>query len=56
MNLKWEQVKFKADRSSQQKSYGQSSGRRMDYAKTVNPSKGRRFSGYFKGDEYHDID
>jgi len=56
MNLKWEQVKFKADRSSQMKSYGQSSGIRMDYAKTVNPSKGHRFRGYFKGDEYHDID
>ena len=58
--LKWDQVKFKA-----QKSFGVS-GRtftnahgqqgRVDYAPSVNPSKGRRFSGYYDKDgNYHDL-
>ena len=43
--LKWEQVKFKADRTSQKKnSSAPSYGRRMDYSR-YNPSKGKRFSG-----------
>lgn len=68
--LKWDQVKFKAERKTQQPSgqFGVSAdGRtftnargehgRMDYARTVNPSKGRRFSGYYdKQGNFHDLD
>ena len=63
--LKWDQVKFKAERA--QKPFGVSSdGRsftnargetgRMDYARNYNPSKGRRFSGYYdKNGDFHDL-
>lgn len=68
--LKWDQVKFKAERRTQKPSgqFGVSAdGRtftnargergRMDYARTVNPSKGRRFSGYYdKHGNFHDLD
>jgi len=64
--LKWDQVKFKAERA--QKPFGVSAdGRsftnaygqqgRMDYARNYNPSKGRRFSGYYdQQGNYHDLD
>jgi hypothetical protein len=66
LGLKWDQVKFKVERST--RPYGTSTGRttyasasgqqgRIDYARTVNPSKGRRFRGYYTDNgEYHDID
>jgi len=51
MGLKWDEVKFRVDKSAT------SSYKRMDYAPTVNPSKGRRFRGYYTSSgEYHDID
>ena len=68
--LKWDQVKFKAERRVQKSSgqfgvssdgrsftnaYGQRS--RVDYSRNYNPSKGRRFRGYTDADgNYHDID
>ena len=68
-NLKWDQVKFKAERqSSQRRTFGVSgsgrsftdgSGRRypVDYSRRYNPSKGRRFRGYYDDQgNYHDID
>ncbi len=68
-NLKWDQVKFKAERqSSQRGTFGVSgsgrystdgSGRRypVEYSRRYNPSKRGRFRGYYddKGN-YHDID
>ena len=63
--LKWDQVKFKVERA--QKPFGVSSdGRtftnargetgRMDYARNYNPSKGKRFSGYYdQQGNYHDL-
>ena len=56
--LKWEQVKFKADRNaSTNKTYPQSGDRRMDYAARYNPSKRTRFKGYYDSQgNYHDID
>ena len=62
LNLKWDQVKFKADRSSSatahQSNLVNPAGRsRIEYANRVNPSKRLRFRGYTdaKGN-YHDID
>ena len=62
LNLKWDQVSFKADRGSgaaaHQSNLGNPAGRsRVDYANRVNPSKRLRFRGYTdaKGN-YHDID
>ena len=53
MGLKWDDVKFKKDKAIQK----QQQARRMDYAPTINPSKGRRFRGYYAADgSYHDID
>ena len=78
--LKWDEVKFKAERGNQgggsggstaaapKKQFGvSSSGKtftntrgesgRVDYAKRVNPSKGRRFRGYTDPQgNFHDID
>ena len=79
--LKWDDVKFKAERSNQssggsggstaaapKKQFGVSrDGKtftntrgetgRVDYAKRVNPSKGRKFRGYTDPQgNYHDID
>lgn len=61
--LKWDQVKFRAERQSTQgssqrgafgvsssgRSFTDSSGRsyRVDYSRRYNPSKGRRFRGYY---------
>jgi hypothetical protein len=51
LKLKFEDVKFKVDKSAP------SPYKRVDYAPTVNPSKGRRFRGYYTSSgEYHDID
>ncbi len=68
-NLKWDQVKFKAERQSSQRgtfgvsgsgrSFTDGSGRRypVDYSRRYNPSKGRRFRGYYDDQgNYHDID
>jgi hypothetical protein len=64
--LKWDQVKFKAERARKQfgvsadgrsftNAYGQQG--RMDYARNYNPSKGKRFSGYYdQQGNYHDLD
>jgi hypothetical protein len=64
--LKWDLVKFKAERStgpfsvsgdgrSYTNAYGQRG--RVDYARSMNLSKGRRFRGYYDDDgNYHDID
>jgi len=59
LGLRWDQVHFKADRSSQKQSPpppASGGGRRYDYSPRYNPSKRGYFRGYFKGDEYHDID
>jgi hypothetical protein len=68
LGLKWDQIKFKSERSSGNRQFGVSSdGRtftnaygqrsRVEYAPRYNPSKGRRFRGYTDADgNYHDID
>ena len=64
--LKWDQVKFKAERQARPfgvspdgRSFTNARGQsgRMDYSPRINPSKGRRFRGYYDRDgNYHDID
>ena len=68
LGLKWDQIKFKAERPSGTRpfgvsadgktftnAYGQSS--RVEYSPRYNPSKGRRFRGYTNAQgNYHDID
>ena len=55
-NLKWNQVKFKADRSRSGSSASSGKGR-IDYAPRINPSKGRRFRGRYDAyGNYADID
>ena len=69
MNLRWDQIQFKAERQTQTpKRFGVSAdGRnytnargetgRVDYARNYNSSKGRRFRGaYDKDGNYGDID
>jgi hypothetical protein len=63
MNLKWDQVKFKADRSNNNAGRYQSNlinpagGRRTEYSARYNPSKRMRFRGYTDSQgNYHDID
>ena len=69
MNLRWDQISFKAERQNPtSKKFGVSlNGRsfsnargvtgRVDYANRFNPSKGRRFRGYTDAQgNYHDID
>jgi len=69
MNLRWDQVSFKAERQNQTpKKFGVSpNGRsftnargnsgKVDYANRFNPSKGRTFRGYTDSQgNYHDID
>lgn len=60
LGLKWDQVKFKAERQASAAPASRSTGsgsRRIDYAPRYNPSKGRRFRGYTDADgNYHDID
>ena len=41
--LKWEDVKFKADRNPQRGTYQRRQGGRVDYASNYNPSKRGRF-------------
>ena len=63
--LKWDQVKFKAERaqkpfgvSADGKTFTNARGEtgRMDYARNYNPSKGKRFSGYYdQQGNYHDL-
>ena len=65
--LKWDQVKFKAERQAPTQFGVSPDGRtftnargdtgRVDYALRYNPSKGRRFRGYTDSQgNYHDID
>lgn len=69
MNLRWDQIQFKAERqtptpkrfgvSADGRSYTNARGDtgRVDYARNYNPSKGRRFRGaYDKDGNYADID
>lgn len=67
MNLRWDQVSFKAERKVPPKFGVSPNGRSftntrgetgsMDYANRFNPSKGRRFRGYTDSQgNYHDID
>jgi len=67
MNLRWDQISFKAERKVPQKFGVSPNGRsftnargdtgKVDYANRFNASKGRRFRGYtdFQGN-YQDID
>lgn len=55
LGLKWENIRFKADRSAQ-KSYGKQYGK-VEYAPRYNPSKGKRFSGrYDRYGNWADLD
>ena len=67
MNLRWDQIQFKAERQAPKKFGVSPDGRtftnargdtgRVDYAPRYNPSKGRRFRGYTDSQgNYHDID
>ncbi len=67
MNLRWDQIQFKAERKVPQKFGVSPNGRsftnargntgKMDYANHFNPSKGRKFRGYTDSQgNYHDID
>ena len=69
MNLRWDQIQFKAERqtttpkqfgvSADGRNYTNARGEtgRVDYARNYNPSKGRRFRGaYDKDGNYGDID
>ena len=69
MNLRWDQIQFKAERqtptpkrfgvSADGRNYTNARGEtsRVDYARNYNPSKGRRFRGaYDKDGNYADID
>jgi len=66
LGLKWDEVKFKMERPTRQfdvsrdgRPFTNAQGQRgtVDYSRNVNPSKGRRFRGYYDRDgNYHDID
>ena len=67
LNLQWDQVKFKMERkpatqfgvSGDGKTFTNAHGQRsaVQYARSYNPSKGRRFRGYTDAQgNYHDID
>ena len=67
MNLRWDQISFKAERKTPHRFGVSADGRnftnshgevgRVDYANRFNPSKGRRFRGYTDSQgNYHDID
>ena len=59
LGLKWDQVKFRKMGVVSGRSFTDGSGNshRIDYARNVNPSKGRRFRGYYdKEGNYHDLD
>jgi len=66
MNLRWDQISFKAERKVPQKFGVSPNGRsftnargntgKVDYANRFNPSKGRKFRGYTDSQgNYHDI-
>ena len=61
LGLKWDEIKFRKQQNFgvRGNSFTNSLGRthNIDYANTVNPSKGRRFRGYTDPEgNYHDID
>ena len=67
MNLRWDQIQFKAERQAPKqfgvspdgRTFTNASGNtgRVDYANRFNASKGRRFRGYTDPQgNYHDID
>jgi len=57
LGLKWDDIKFKVDRSSMKKSEQSPTGGKVLYAKRYNPSKGRRFRGYYTSSgDYADLD
>lgn len=61
LGLKWDDIKFKVDRPSMKKSERSaeqfSTGGKIVYAKRYNPSKGRRFRGYYTSSgDYADLD
>ena len=67
MNLRWDQISFKAERkvspnfgvSPNGRSFTNARGNtgKVDYANRFNPSKGRKFRGYTDSQgNYHDID
>ncbi len=67
LGLNWDQVKFRMERDTKRtlRAGAQSTPssrparvtRSMDYAPRFNPSKGRRFRGYYDQDgNYHDLD
>ncbi len=67
MNLRWDQIQFKAERTTAPRFGVSPDGRtftnasrntgRVDYAKQLNPSKRHRFRGYTDSQgNYHDID
>ena len=56
LGLKWSDVKFKADRTAQKKTYSNQYGK-VEYASRYNPSKGKRFSGrYDRYGNWADLD
>ena len=56
LGLKWEQVRFKQDRTAQKKTFSNQYGK-VEYAPRYNPSKGKRFSGrYDKYGNWADLD
>lgn len=55
LNLRWDQLKFKAEKHSSPGTSGIKSG--IDYASRYNSSKRGHFRGYYGNDgSYHDID
>jgi len=60
LGLKWDQVKFKAQRTTPSATSSRGTGAgsgRIEYAPRFNRSKGRYFRGYTDADDnYHDID
>jgi hypothetical protein len=67
MNLRWDQISFKAERKVSPKFGVSPNGRsftnargdtgRIDYSNRINPSKRRKFRGYTDSQgNYHDID
>lgn len=60
LGLKWDEVKFKKQQTFgvNGRTFTNANGQsgRVEYSPTVNPSKGRRFSGYYdKEGNYHDL-
>jgi hypothetical protein len=60
LGLKWDEVKFRKQKTFgvNGRTFTNTNGQsgRVEYSPTVNPSKGRRFSGYYdKEGNYHDL-